>query len=360
MSDHAPMVSPASAGVRRALVTGGAGFIGSHLVESLLEGGAEVVVVDNLSTGRLSNLAAVHPGHPRLRFIEASVGEAAGALDRLPPFDEIYHLAAAVGVRRIIERPVESIETNVVETAAILRFACGHAERGAAMPATLIASSSEVYGKGVRSPFREDDDCLYGPTTAFRWSYACAKAIDEHLALAHHASDGLPVVVARLFNTVGPRQVGDYGMVLPNFVGAVLRAEPPRVFGDGQQSRCFCDVRDVAPALPRLLRAPECHGRVFNVGSDRSVTIIELARLVARTLGSPVEPVLVPYDRAYAPGFEDLRERRPDLSRIRGAIGFAPRVVLEETVRDLARFMSTEQKSESRAGRAGIGAGATR
>jgi len=360
VSDHAPNASPVGAGPKRALVTGGAGFIGSHLVEGLIAAGAEVTVVDDLSTGRLSNLAALHPGHPRLRFIEASVGKAIGALERLAPFTEIYHLAAAVGVRRIIERPVESIETNVVETAAILRFACDHCARGVPLPATLIASSSEVYGKGVRSPFREDDDCLYGPTTAFRWSYACAKAIDEHLALAHGASDRLPVVVARLFNTVGPRQVGDYGMVLPNFVGAVLKGESPKVFGDGLQSRCFCDVRDVAPALPRLLRARECHGRVFNVGSDRSVTILELARLVARTLGSDVEPVLVPYDRAYAPGFEDLRERRPDLSRIRGAIGFAPRIELEETVRDLARFMSAAEQPAPRAGRAGAGAGSTR
>lgn len=336
---------------RRALVTGGAGFIGSHLVESLVARGDEVTIVDNLSTGRLTNLDAVLP---KVRFIEASVAESIGELERLAPFDEVYHLAAAVGVRRIIERPVESIETNVVETAALLRFACAHERRGAPAPPTLVASSSEVYGKGVRSPFREDDDCLYGPTTAFRWSYACSKAIDEHLALAHHASDGLPVVVARFFNTVGPRQVGEYGMVLPNFVGAVLKGEPPRVFGDGAQSRCFCDVRDVAPALPRLLRTPECHGRVFNVGSDRSVTIRELAELVARTLGSRVEPVLVPYDRAYGPGFEDLRERRPDLSRIRGAIGFAPSIPLEQTVRDLARSMGSGDGARSRSDSAGV------
>ncbi len=329
---HAPRHNPP----RRVLVTGGAGFIGSHLVEALLDDGAQVTIVDNLSTGRRSNLAQALARDPAPRFIEQDLARAIPILEREPPFDEIYHLAAAVGVKRIIERPAESIEANVLDTATLLRFASGHARRAGALPNTLIASSSEVYGKGVRSPFHEDDDCVYGPTTALRWSYAASKAIDEHLALAAHARDGLPVVIVRLFNTVGPRQLGDYGMVLPNFVNAVLAGESPRVFGDGLQTRCFCDVRDVAPALVRLLRCPGARGRVVNLGDDRPVSILELARLVGSTLGRAIEPVLVPYDRAYAPGFEDLRERRPDLARARGLIGFAPTIPLEVTVRDLA------------------------
>ncbi|MDX2114159.1 MAG: GDP-mannose 4,6-dehydratase [Planctomycetota bacterium] len=327
----------------RCLVTGGAGFIGSHLVERLLAQGCDVTVVDDLSTGRRENLAA----SPRARLIVSELSRALPALTDEPAFDEIYHLAAAVGVRRIIERPIESIETNVHETAALLRFAsAGRARRGGDGPAVLVASSSEVYGKSARSPFCEDDDCVIGPTVALRWSYACSKAIDEHLALAHHQQTGLRVTVARFFNTVGPRQVGDYGMVLPSFVSRVLAGRPPEVYGDGGQSRCFCDVRDVAPALPRMVRTPRCWGRVFNVGSDEPISILELARLVCRTLGKPMEPAIISYDRAYAPGFEDLRQRRPDLGRIREAIGFEPRIRLEETIRDIARGMGWRQADE--------------
>lgn len=319
---------------RRSLITGGAGFIGSHLCDVLLQAGHEVTVVDDLSTGRLTNLAA-HERDTRLRFIRSDLAQALRGPLADETFDHVYHLAAAVGVRRIVERPIESIETNVLQTAALLTWAAGHAQRARPLPPTLIASSSEVYGKGVSTPFREEDDCLYGPTTALRWSYACSKAMDEYLALAHHQRSGLPVVVARFFNTVGPRQVGDYGMVLPSFVAAVLQGRSPEVYGDGSQSRCFCDVRDVAPVLPRLLDAPACHGRIFNIGSDTPVTILELARTVARVLGSSVEPRLVPYDQAYGPGFEDLRQRRPDLARLRQAVGFSPRIPLEQTIRDL-------------------------
>jgi UDP-glucose 4-epimerase len=317
---------------RATLVTGGAGFIGSHLVERLVASGEKVVVVDNLSTGRLENLARVD--RARIRFIESTVAE---ALKRFAPgeFREIYHLAAAVGVRLVIDRPIHTIETNVLETSAVLNFAA------AAATPTLIASTSEVYGKSEKTPFAEDDDVTYGPTTLSRWSYACSKAIDEYLALAHHREDGLPVVIARFFNTVGPRQVGEYGMVLPRFVEAAMRGEPIIVHGDGRQTRCFCDVRDVVEALPRMLATAVCHGRVFNIGSDRSIEICALAELVRDTLRSASPIQFVPYDKAFGPGFDDLRHRRPDLERIRQAIGFHSKIPLEQTIRDLADHLAS-------------------
>lgn len=319
----------------RALVTGGAGFIGSHLTDLLLASGAAVTVVDDLSTGRRENLPTAHP---RLRFIEADLSHALGAFGPGERFDEVYHLAAAVGVRLVVDDPVRCIETNVHGTADLLRFAVAHGPDGGPAP-TLIASSSEVYGKAEKSPFSEDDDVVYGATTRSRWSYACSKAIDEYLALAYHAKRGMPVVVARFFNTVGPRQVGSYGMVLPNFVAAALAGEDLPVHGDGRQTRCFCDVRDVAAALPRLLREPACAGRVFNVGSERSISIGDLADLVIATTGSRSGKRLIPYDKAYSSGFEDLRRREPDLRRIRAAIGFSPSVSLEQTIRDIAAAM---------------------
>jgi UDP-glucose 4-epimerase len=323
---------------RLTLVTGGAGFIGSHLVETLLARGDAVTVIDNLSTGRRSNL----PAHPHLRFIEADLDDALSALGRGEVFDEIYHLAAAVGVKLVIAEPIRSIETNVEQTAALLRFAADPARRrggGARGVPTLIASSSEVYGKAAKSPFAEDDDVVYGPTTVGRWSYACSKAIDEYLALAYHARHGLPAVIARFFNTVGPRQVGDYGMVLPRFVEAALAGRPLPVYGDGSASRCFCDVRDVASALPRMLAAPACHGRVFNLGSDRPITIAGLADTVVKVLASASTRKFLPYSEAFPAGFEDLRQRQPDLSRIRSAIDFHPRYTLEQTIRDVAGWL---------------------
>jgi UDP-glucose 4-epimerase len=320
----------------RTLITGGAGFIGSHLADLLLERGRHITVIDDLSTGRRENLPRAHD---RLRFIESDLAAALPALGESERFDEIYHLAAAVGVRLIIDEPVRSIETNVDQTAAVLRFALTHGPASGSPAPILIASSSEVYGKAAKSPFCEDDDVVYGPTTKTRWSYACSKAIDEYLALAHHRQNGLPAVVARFFNTVGPRQVGHYGMVLPNFVAAAIEGRDLEVHGDGRQSRCFCDVRDVARALPSLLAEPSCRGRVFNLGSDRAVTIAELADMVVRTLGSSSRTRLIPYEVAYAAGFEDLRQRQPDLSRIRAAIGFAPVHGLEGTIQDLAASM---------------------
>jgi len=314
------------------LITGGAGFIGSHLADLLLERGDRVTVVDDLSTGRRENLPA---RHERLRFIEADLEHALDALGAGERFDRIYHLAAAVGVKRVMDDPVGAIETNVHQTASLLRFALRQGPGDRPAP-TLIASSSEVYGKSAKSSFAEDDDVVYGPTTVTRWSYACSKAIDEFLALAHHDRHGLPVVVVRFFNTIGPRQVGAHGMVVPRFVGAARSGEDVVIHGDGRQSRCFADVRDVVPALPRLLDDPACHGRVFNIGRDEPITIAELADLVIRTLDSRSRTRLVPYGDAYPSGFEDLRQRRPDLRRIREAIGYEPTIPLARTIHDVA------------------------
>lgn len=327
----------------RTLVTGGAGFIGSHLVEHLVARGDAVTVVDDLSTGIESNLDAVRD---RVNFIRSDLAAAIPVLATLPPFDRVYHLAAAVGVDLVLTDPVRAIEINVESTAALLRHLTGHAS-----PPTLIASSSEVYGKPGTSVFSENDDALYGATTVTRWSYAHAKALDEHLALGYHATRGLPTVIARFFNTVGPRQRGTYGMVVPRFVQAAIEAKPLRVFGDGRQSRCFCDVRDIAPALPRLLDSPACHGRVFNLGSDRETTIHDLAETVVRTLGSRSVIQTVPYSDAYPAGFEDLRQRRPDLARVREAIGFTPTIPLERTIADIAAAIN--QANAHAAGRGG-------
>ena len=324
---------------RTILVTGGAGFIGSHLVDHLIARGDTVVVVDDFSTGRASNLDDARAvAGDRLVVHEGPVSE---VLPRLDPgeFDSIHHLAAAVGVRLVVEAPIRTIETNVHETSAALAFA-----RAAQVP-ILVASTSEVYGKGVKTPFAEDDDVVYGPTTVPRWSYACSKAIDEYLALAHHRSGLAPTVVVRFFNTVGPRQSGEHGMVLPRFVKAALAEAPIEVHGDGRQSRCFCDVRDAVPVLPRLIEAPAHHGRVFNLGRDELVEIGELAAMVRDRIGSSSEIRLVPYADAFDDSFEDLRIRQPDLARIRAAVGFAPSVPLERTIDDLAATLRSEVRA---------------
>jgi len=320
-------------GQRVSLVTGGGGFVGSHLVEQLVRRGDRVVVVDDFSTGRRENLDSVDPKH-----LEVIEGDVARVLDELDParFGEIYHLAAAVGVRLVIEQPIHTIETNIEGTSAALEFASAN---GTPM---LITSTSEVYGKSTATPFGEDDDVVYGPTTLHRWSYACSKAIDEYLALAWHREHDLPVTIVRLFNTVGPRQVGAYGMVLPRFVSAALAGQTLEVHGDGRQTRCFCDVRDVVRALPETLGNAACHGRVFNLGHDESIEILALAELVVRSLDSASSIQTIPYDEAFGAGFDDLRDRRPDLTRIREAIGFATSIPLEVTIRDLAAALQRQ------------------
>jgi UDP-glucose 4-epimerase len=316
----------------RALITGGAGFIGSHLAEALLATGRDVVVLDDLSTGRVENLQAVQ-GHPRLTLTVGSVRDEALVQKLVDAADVVYHLAAAVGVRLILERPVETIETNIVGTDVMLRAAAGRR-----IP-VVIASTSEVYGKNDKVPLSEDDDRVLGPTTKSRWSYACSKAIDEFLALAYHRERGLPVVVLRFFNTVGPRQTGRYGMVVPRFARQALDGEPITVYGDGRQSRCFTDVEDAVRATIALSTSPEAAGEVVNVGSSQEVAIGELAERVKHLAGSGSPIGLVPYDQAYQPGFEDLRRRVPDISKAGRLVGYRPQIPLDETLRRVIDFL---------------------
>jgi UDP-glucose 4-epimerase len=314
------------------LITGGAGFIGSHLARHLIEQGHQVHLLDDLSTGRRQNVEDLLG--PRCTLQQQRVGEAMEETGWLRRFDRIYHLAAAVGVQLIVRDPVHTIETNVLETAKVLDAA---ATSGTPV---LITSSSEVYGKSDRVPFREDDDVTYGATVYSRWSYAATKALDEYLALAHHRKDGLPVVIVRLFNTVGPGQVGHYGMVVPRFVERAVQGQPIQIYGDGRQSRCFCHVGDVVEALPKLLDSPACHGRVFNLGSDQEVTIEQLADRVIALSGSRGGKVFVPYEEAYGQKFDDLRRRVPDLTRITQAIGYRPTRGLDQILTELIELQA--------------------
>jgi UDP-glucose 4-epimerase len=311
------------------LVTGGAGFIGSHLVERLLADGRAVVAIDDLSTGSLRNLQTVRD-HPRLRLVEAQVSACEGLDEWVAQSESIYHLAAAVGVERVLRSPVLSIQTNLRETEAVLQAACRHR-----VP-VLLTSSSEVYGRSGKDAFSEDDDLLIGPPTHLRWGYACSKIMDEFLALACAQEKGLPVVIARLFNTVGPRQTGRFGMVLPRFFAAAKTGQPLRVFGDGRQTRCFCHVADTVEALVRLQGCPQARGQIFNVGSTEEISIADLAALVVRITrsNSPVE--FTPYATAYPPGFEDMPRRRPNLDKIAAIIGFKPKFTLEAILAQLA------------------------
>ncbi len=305
------------------LVTGGAGFIGSHLVESLLAAGHRVFALDDLSTGRTPNIDAVR-GHPNFHFARAKVTDSV-VLDRLASqSDVIIHLAAAVGVKLIVDHPVQTIEINVNGTEAVLKAALHYECR------TLIASTSEVYGKGSRIPFAEDDDVLLGSTMKSRWSYAASKMIDEFLALAYHKEYGLPVAIFRLFNTVGPRQRGRYGMVIPRLVAQALAGEPMTVYGTGEQQRCFCDVRDVVEGIVGLSEHREAIGRVFNIGSTEETTILSLAERIRTLAGSSSPITRIPYDQAYSPGFEDMQRRVPDTSRIHRLLGWNPRRRLDE------------------------------
>jgi UDP-glucose 4-epimerase len=316
----------------KVLVTGGAGFIGSHLVEALLRDGHEVCALDDLSTGRLENLPAERES-ARLTVVTGSVTDELLVAKLMEGAEVVYHMAAAVGVRLILDQPVQTIETNIVGTDVVLRAA----EKARAK--VVLASTSEVYGKNDRVPLGEDDDRVLGPTTKSRWSYACSKAIDEFLALAYHKERGLPVVIVRFFNTVGPRQTGRYGMVVPRFVRQALGGEPITVYGDGRQSRAFTDVEDAVRAMIALSRCPEAVGQVFNVGSGQEVTIGELAERVRALAGSRSPIVFVPYDEAYQPGFEDMRRRVPNIAKAQAFVGYRPQIPLDETLRRVIRFI---------------------
>jgi UDP-glucose 4-epimerase len=307
------------------VVTGGAGFIGSHLVERLLGEGRGVTVIDDFSTGTTENLRAVK-GHPGLRVLQTKVSACAELPAIVAAAEGVYHLAAAVGVELVIRSPIQTILTNLRETEWVLEAA-----GGAGVP-TLVASTSEVYGKSNKEQFHEDDDLLIGPPRLARWSYACSKLMDEFLAMAYARERQLPVVVARLFNTVGPRQTGRYGMVLPRFIAAAKAGKPLTIFGDGRQTRCFCYVTDTVEALMRLMRTPAAFGHVFNVGSDSEITIRDLAELVARQLGSKSELEYLPYEKAYAPGFEDMARRRPNVEKCSAFTGFRASIPLTQII----------------------------
>src|SRR5579862_3004181 len=311
------------------LVTGGAGFIGSHLVERLLADGHSVVVIDDFSTGSRKNLQAIS-GNPKLRVIDARISACAELPELAARAQAIYHLAAAVGVELVVKSPIRTLETNLHETEVLLKAAAGN-------PAPfLLASTSEVYGKSEKPVFSEDDDLLIGPPDRTRWGYACSKLMDEFLALAYAREKSLPVVITRFFNTVGPRQTGQYGMVLPRFISAAKRGEPLLVYGDGLQSRCFCFVKDTIEAMVRLQQCAAARGQVFNIGGTEEISIVELAKLVVTTLGSKSKIELVPYDQAYAPGFEDMRRRKPQIEKLAAAIGFHPQTTLRRIIEQTA------------------------
>jgi UDP-glucose 4-epimerase len=308
------------------LVTGGAGFIGSHLVERLLNDGKRAVVIDDFSTGSRENLRSFSK-NPRLRVVRSRISNCAALPGLAAGAEFIFHLAATVGVDLVVKSALHVLESSFDETQILLRAA---AKNGTSL---LLTSTSEVYGKSAKAEFCEDDDLLIGPPGHSRWSYACSKLTDEFLALAYAREQKLPVVIARLFNTVGPRQTGRYGMVLPRFIAAAKKNEPLRVFGDGAQSRCFCLVHDVVEALMRLQQCGKARGEIFNIGGTEEVSILELAKLVVRTLGSKSKIERIPYDQAYAPGFDDMRRRKPSVEKLHQFIKFKPQTPLREIIR---------------------------
>jgi UDP-glucose 4-epimerase len=312
----------------KALVTGGAGFIGSHLCERLLENGDEVYVVDDLSTGTIANIQHLK-NHPDFHYQIDSITNQKLMAELVDLCDITYHLAAAVGVRLIVESPVRTMETNIRGTEVVLAMAEQKRKR------VLLTSTSEVYGKRDQIPFREDDDLVMGPTNKGRWSYACSKAIDEFLAIAYWKEKKVPTVIIRLFNTVGPRQTGRYGMVIPSLVTQALTGEDITVFGDGRQSRCFTHVSDAVRAILAIAAHPAAKGEVYNIGSQEEISIHELAQRIKELTGSQSRIVFVPYERAYEEGFEDMMRRVPDLTKARNLIGYEPTVALDATLRSI-------------------------
>ncbi|MCR4411013.1 MAG: GDP-mannose 4,6-dehydratase [Thermoguttaceae bacterium] len=326
----------------RILITGGAGFIGSHLCDALVASGHSVLALDDFSTGRHENIAHLE-GHALFSLVSADIGDEAIVRECVASADRVFHLASAVGVRLIVEQPVRTIDTIVHGTSVVLK-ACARYRRP-----VLITSTSEVYGKSGKVPFGEEDDLVIGPSTKRRWGYAVSKALDEFLAMAYWHHSRMPVTVARLFNTVGPRQTGQYGMVLPRFVQQALRGEPLSVYGDGTQTRCFCHVKDVVQALVRLMDYSQARGQVFNIGNAEEVSIRALAERVIELAGSQSPIRLVPFEEAYGPDFEDMQRRVPDLTKIRESIGYAPRYTLDDIIRDIIEYY-TERRATRAAG----------
>jgi UDP-glucose 4-epimerase len=325
----------------RVLVTGGAGFIGSHLVESLLARGDEVWALDDLSTGRMENLADCLDS-PRFHFVRGSVTSRETVGPLAAGVDRIFHLAAAVGVRKIMEEPLSSLLTNLNGTEVVLEAAAEHGLR------TVIFSSSEVYGKGARVPFHEDDDLVLGATGVLRWSYACGKAADEFMALAYAHEKQLPVTVVRCFNTCGPRQRGDYGMVIPRFIESALKGDPISVYGPGDQTRCFSYVGDVVRGVLLLADSEATSGEVFNIGTQEEISVLDLARRIKALTGSSSPIVTIPYEEVYGRSFEDMSRRVPDLSKIHQYVGYSPRVSLDQLLRlTLADFAASSRISSS-------------
>ncbi len=318
----------------RALITGGAGFIGSHLAEALLNAGHDVDVIDNLSTGSIRNIGHLKT-NPRFKYAIDTLTNEPLLAELVDRNDVIFHFAAAVGVKLIVDEPVHTIETNVHGTEVVLKHANKKKKK------VVIASTSEVYGKSTDVPFREDADLVMGPTVKHRWAYACSKAIDEFLALAYYKERDLPVIIVRFFNTVGPRQTGQYGMVLPSFVRQALAGEPITVFGDGTQSRSFTYVGDVVECLLKLVSEPRAVGQVFNIGNMEEVTILRLAEMVKELTGSSSAIEFVPYDKAYEAGFEDMPRRVPHLGKVQNLVGYEPKVQLQEIITKVIEYFRT-------------------
>lgn len=319
----------------RYLITGGAGFVGSHLAEGLLQLGHEVSVIDDLSTGTILNIRHLK-AEPRFHYVIDTCANRPLLAELVDEADIIYHLAAAVGVKLIVESPVRTLETNIKLTELVLELA--HKKKRP----VFVASTSECYGKSEQFPFQEEGDLVLGPTSKGRWSYACSKLIDEFLAIAYYRERRLPTVVGRLFNTVGPRQTGQYGMVVPTFVKQALSGQPLTVFGDGTQSRCFTHVRDVVTALIALMQRPEAYGQVFNIGNTEEISISQLAEQVVRRTGTRSSITLIPYEKAYEPGFEDMPRRVPDIRKVQNLIGWQPTIGLGQILDDvIASFRET-------------------
>jgi UDP-glucose 4-epimerase len=324
----------------KTLITGGAGFVGSHLADKLIDQGNEVTVIDDLSTGRYSNVGHLE-GNKNFRLVIDTVLDEPLMEDLIRETDQVFHMASAVGVKLIMDQPVRTIETIFRGSDIVLAKCSRYRKR------VLIPSTSEVYGKGTSVPFKEDDDILKGSTSKHRWAYACAKELDEFLSLAHFKETRLPVVVVRLFNTVGPRQTGQYGMVVPRFVKAALRNEPIHVYGDGLQSRCFGHVSDVVDALIKLIDNPECYGQVINIGNPEEITIKALAEKAVEMTGSKSEIKFISYEEVYGAGFEDMQRRVPSTEKAKGLIGFEPTRTLDDIINDVVVQFREEMLTES-------------